>query len=164
MSDMVTGIFKTTYQASDAIERLHAAGISRHDVSVLTSDSNREGAFAVKTGSKMGDGAAIGAGVGGATLAVIAGLTAVGAIATGGLGVLAAGPIVAALAGAGAGAAAGGLVGGLIGWGIPEHEAKFYEGKIKEGGVLVGVKAAGDLRATAQQIFKECGAETVSRA
>ena len=77
---------------------------------------------------------------------------------------VAAGPIVAALAGAGVGGAAGGFVGGLIGLGVPEHEAKYYEGVIKKGGVLVGVRADGDRRTLAKNILKENGAETISHA
>lgn len=164
MSHMLTGVFNEAFKATQAIERLHAAGFPQNDISVLTSESTSDHAFAVRSGSKVGEGAAIGAGFGGAVTAIVAGLTAIGVVASGGLGLVAAGPIVAALAGAGAGAAAGGIVGGLIGLGIPEHEAKYYEGVIQKGGVLVGVKAEGDRRTVAKDILKECGAETISRA
>jgi hypothetical protein len=164
MSNMITGVFNESFKATQAIDRLHAAGFTTDEISVLTSESTSDHAFAVKTGSKVGEGAAIGAGLGGAALAIAAGLTAVGVVASGGLGLVAAGPIVAALAGAGAGGAAGGFIGGLIGLGVPEHEAKYYEGIISKGGVLVGVKADSDRRAVAKTIFKECGAETISRA
>jgi hypothetical protein len=164
MATMLTGVFNEAYKATQAIDRLHAAGFANDDISVLTSESTSDHAFAVKTGSKVGEGAAIGGALGGAVTAVLAGLTTVGVVLSGGLGMVAAGPIVAALAGAGAGAAAGGVVGGLIGLGIPEHEAKYYEGVIKAGGVLVGVKADGDRRTVAKNIFTECGAETISRA
>ena len=135
MANIVTGIFHKSYDATRAVDDLHAAGFMTDDISVLTSESTSEHAFAVKTGSKVGEGAAIGAGVGGAIAALVVGLTAVGVVASGGLGLVAAGPIVAALAGAGAGAAAGGLVGGLVGLGIPEHEAKYYDGAIQKGGI-----------------------------
>jgi len=164
MSSLVTGVFNDMSKANIATDRLSVAGFSSSDISLLTSESTNSNAFAVRTGSKIGEGAAIGAGVTGGVVALVAGLTAVGVVASGGLGLLAAGPIVAALAGAGAGAAAGGLIGGLIGLGIPEHEAKFYEGVIEKGGVLVGVKAEGDRRDVAKEILKECGAETISRA
>ena len=131
-----------------------------HSASRTDSDTS----FAVRTSSKVGEGAAIGAGLGGAAVALIAGLGAVGVVASGGLGLVAVGPIVAALAGAGAGAAAGGLVGGLVGLGIPEHEAKYYDGAIQKGGVLVGVRADGERRDLARSIMKDCGAETISRA
>lgn len=164
MATMITGVFNEMHRASRAVDRLHAAGFRTDEISILTSESTSNNAFAVTTKSKVGEGAAIGAGVGGAIIAVVAGLTAVGVVASGGIGLVAAGPIVAALAGAGAGAAAGGVLGGLIGLGIPEHEAKFYQGVIDKGGVLVGVKAEGDRRDMARQIFKECEAETISRA
>jgi hypothetical protein len=164
MSDLITGVFNDSSKATQAIDRLHAAGFATSDISIIASESTSDHAFAVKTGSKVGEGAAIGAGLGGGVIALLAGLTAVGVVASGGIGLIAAGPLVAALAGAGAGAAAGGLVGGLVGLGIPEHEAKYYDGVIEKGGVLVGVKAEGDRRAIAKTIFKECGAETVSRA
>lgn len=164
MANLVTGVFNESYKATDAINALQAAGFPAADISILTSESTSDHAFAVHTGSKVGEGAAIGAAAGGAITALVAGLTAVGVVASGGLGLLAAGPIVAALAGAGAGAAAGGAVGGLIGLGIPEHEAKFYEGVITKGGVLVGVKAEGERREEAKTVLKNAGAETISRA
>ena len=164
MASLVTAIFREASQASYAIERLHSAGFLDSEISVLTSESTHRHAFAVQTGSKVGEGVAVGASLGGAAIGILAGLTAVGVVASGGLGLLATGPIVAALAGIGAGATAGGLVGGLIGLGLPEHEAKYYEGEIQKGGVLVGVKAEGDRRTTAQKIFEDCQAETISRA
>lgn len=164
MAHLVTGVYENSAAAHTAVSRLEAAGFPSGDISILTSESTGRKAFAVNTGSKVGEGAAIGAGVGGAILALAAGLSAVGVVASGGLGLLAAGPIVAALAGAGAGAAAGGLVGGLIGLGVPEHEAKYYEDVISKGGVLVGVKAEGDRRAVARTVLEETGAKTISRA
>lgn len=164
MSNMITAVFNEMSQANHAIDRLHAAGFTDAEISVLTSDSTDRQAFAVQTHSKATEGAAIGAGVGGTVAAIIAGLTAVGVVASGGLGLLAVGPLVAALAGLGAGAAAGGLVGALVGLGIPEHEAKFYEGEIAKGGVLLGVHAEGERRGIAKEVFKDCGGETISRA
>ncbi|MFO0832312.1 MAG: hypothetical protein U0637_10805 [Phycisphaerales bacterium] len=164
MAHLVTGVFETPGAADAAVSRLQQGGFLSSDISILASESTGQKSFAVQTGSKVGEGAAIGAGVGGAILAIAAGLTAVGVVASGGLGLVAAGPIIAALAGAGAGAAAGGLVGGLIGLGIPEHEAKYYEGIIAKGGVLVGVRAEGDRRAEARRILEESGAQKVSRA
>lgn len=164
MANLVTAVFNDMGQATHCLERLQQAGFQNDEISVLTSKSTSSDSFGVKSGTKGAEGAALGAGIGGTVTAILAGLTAVGAIATGGLGLLASGPIVAALAGAGAGAAAGGLVGGLIGLGIPEHEAKYYEGVIAKGGVLVGVKADGERRERAKTIFKECDAESISRA
>ena len=81
-----------------------------------------------------------------------------------GVGIVAAGPIFAALAGAGAGAAIGGLTGGLIGLGMPEHEAKFYEGEVKEGGILLAVHAEdADGATVAKKIIDACGAVNVQK-
>lgn len=164
MAQLVTGVFNNSTDAQRALDALATAGFTSSEVSVLTSESTSDNAFAVRTGSKVGEGAAVGAGLGGAAMALIVGLSAVGIVASGGLGLVAAGPIVAALAGAGAGAAAGGLVGGLIGLGIPEHEAKYYDGVISKGGVLIGVKSEGERRDRAKQILKDNGAESISRA
>lgn len=164
MAHLVTGIFPTTAAAENAVSRLEAAGFPSGDISILTSKSTGIKSFGIQTGSKVGEGAAIGAGVGGALAALAVGLSAVGVVASGGLGLVAAGPIVAALAGAGAGAAAGGLVGGLIGLGVPEHEAKYYEGALAKGGVMVGVRAEGDRRSDAKKILDEAGADKISRA
>ena len=163
MSTVVTGIFPNVSAASTAVEHLNAAGFSGSEISVLTSEATGD-SFSVKTRSKVGEGAAIGAGVGSALAALAAGLTAVGVVGSAGLGVVAAGPLVAALAGAGAGGAVGGIAGALIGLGIPEHEAKFYEGALRKGGILIGVKAEGERRDQVKKIFNECGAETISRA
>jgi hypothetical protein len=96
-------------------------------------------------GSKAAQGAGIGGAVGGTLGAIAAAIAAVGtSIAIPGLGLVVAGPVAAALAGAGAGAATGGLVGALIGWGIPEERVKRYESGIKNGGILMGVKARSD--------------------
>ncbi len=165
MTTTITGVFPNSFNAATAIDALHAAGFGTDDISILASDSTSEHAFAVKTGSKIGEGAAIGAGVGGALAALVVGLSAVGVVASGGIGLVAAGPLVAALAGAGAGATAGGLVGALVGLGIPEHEAKYYDGVVKRGGVLIGVQAEDDEhKDVARNILKQHGAETISHA
>jgi len=160
---MITAVFESPSDATLAINRLHEAGFAHSEINVLTSDKvGREG-FGIEKGNKAAEGAAIGGGVGGAVVAIIAGLTAVGAIASGGLGLLASGPIIAALAGAGAGAAAGGLLGGLVGMGIPEHQAKLYEDRLKNGGTLVGVKAEGERAKRATEIFELYQPNSVTR-
>jgi uncharacterized membrane protein len=82
-------------------------------------------------------------------------------LAVPGLGLVAAGPIVATLAGLGAGAAAGGLTGALLGLGLPEHEAKFYNEQIEQGGILVGVYTHDDRAAQARKTLEASGAEKV---
>src|SRR5687768_7549477 len=115
MTRYVTAAFHDRLAASDAFNRLVAAGWAPNEISVLLSDQSAGTHFGVKEKTKAPEGAATGAAIGGTLGAVIAGLAAVGSIVIPGLGLLAAGPIVAALAGAGAGGATGGLLGGLLG-------------------------------------------------
>lgn len=134
----IVAIFDTHADAQIAIDRLMAAGIDGSQVTLLSSETTARDAFGFKPKSHVGEGAAIGAGMGGGLAALVAGFVAAGAIATGG-GLLIAGPLVAALAGAGAGAAGGGLIGAAVGLGIPETEVKHYEDVIKDGGVMIAV-------------------------
>jgi hypothetical protein len=91
-------------------------------------------------------------------------LAGIGALAIPGLGpFIAAGPIMAALSGAAAGAALGGIAGALIGLGIPEYEAKRYEGKIREGHVLISVHTDDRTeRSRAKEILERAGAQDVA--
>lgn len=160
---VITGVFNSRFAAETAVNRLVAGGFANRDISILMSDATRGKEFNVETKSKMAQGAAIGGTTGGALGAIGAGLAAVGALAIPGVGILAAGWIVAALAGAAAGGAAGGLVGGLIGLGVPEHEATLYADQIKAGSILVGVQTENNEQAeSARTILKEAAAETVT--
>jgi len=163
MSKLITGVFTSRSRAEQAVDELMREGFASEDVSLLMSESTRGREFAVKTSTKAPEGAATGATIGGVLGAVAAGLAAVGTIAVPGLALVAAGPVVAALAGLGAGAAAGGLTGGLIGLGIPEHEAKFYAKEIEKGGILVGVYAHKDRVEAARDILNAAGADKVTR-
>ena len=91
-------------------------------------------------------------------------LLGIGALAIPGLGpFIAAGPIMAALAGAGVGGAVGGLTGALIGMGIPEYEAKRYEGRVKDGGILLSVHSDSTAwTKRAKEILKRTGAQDIS--
>ncbi len=164
MSNLVTAIFNSRSQAEMAVDELLKAGFSRDDVSLLMSESTRGREFAVKKTTKVPEAAAAGMTVGGVIGAVAAGLAAVGTLVIPGLSLVAAGPLVAALAGLGAGAAAGGLTGALIGLGIPEHEAKFYDQEIAKGGILVGVYAHSDRAKQAKEILEAAGADKVGKA
>ncbi|MFI4915750.1 MAG: hypothetical protein ACIAS6_04495 [Phycisphaerales bacterium JB060] len=162
MSATVTGLFNTPAEAAGAVHTLEARGIPEHEISIMAGENFKKEAFAVDSHSKLPEGVAIGAGAGGAVVALAAGLTTV---ATGGAGLLVAGPVVAALAGAGAGAATGGVIGGAIGAAVPEHEIKHYEDAVKQGSVLVGVHCEdGDHKTVAKQTFKDCDAEKISHA
>jgi len=161
----VFGIFKTTVQAENAAEMLTSAGFSEDDISVLVPDNQspqRELAHEKNTKAPEGTtGGALAGGALGGTLGLLAGL---GALAIPGVGpLIAAGPIVGALAGAGAGGAVGSLVGALVGMGIPEYEAKRYEGHVKNGGVLLSVHCdSSDEVKSAKQVLEHTGAQDIA--
>jgi hypothetical protein len=160
MSHQVLAVFKNPQAAGMAAERLMTAGITEPQISVL-GDEPAIARVGIEAKTKAPEGAATGGAVGGIIGAIAAGAAAVGSITIPGVGILA-GPLVAALAGAGAGAAAGGAVGGLIGLGIPEHEAKAYHDRIREGGILLGVEIPGDDTGPVKKILKDAGGEGVS--
>src|SRR5207247_2963068 len=127
-------------QAARIVDNLKMAGFSNQDISVLFPDKTGTKDFAHQKQTKAPEGAVAGAGTGGVLGGAVGWLAGIGALAIPGLGpFIGAGPIVAALAGAGAGGAVGGVVGALVGLGIPEYEAKRYEGRIKSGGMLLSV-------------------------
>jgi hypothetical protein len=137
----VFGIYKTLSAAENAVDALiTSAGFSNQDVSVLAEDNETTRQFAHEKNTKAPEGATAGAVAGGAIGGTLGLLAGIGSLAIPGVGpLIAAGPIVGLLAGAGAGGAVGTLVGALAGMGIPEYEAKRYEGYVKSGGVLVSV-------------------------
>jgi len=143
-----------------------ATGFAQQDISVLLPDNQSSKEFAHEKNTKAPEGTAAGVtagGVVGGTLGLLAGI---GALAIPGVGpIIAAGPIMGALAGLGVGGAVGGLVGALVGMGIPEYEAKRYEGRIKDGGVLLSVHCDTSAEIdSAKEILKHSGAEDISSA
>ncbi len=163
MAEWVTGMFLTRASAERAVADLQALGYAQDEISVLMSDQTRARQFAVDTAVKATEGAGIGAGIGGALGALVALLTAGGAIvATGGAAVpLVAGPLAAALAGAGVGGLGGGLAGGLIGAGISEERARAYEATLYTGGILLAVRADNSNIARVRQVLESDGAVNV---
>src|SRR6202158_1842988 len=151
-------------QVERIANQLKAAGFSGNDISVLFPDKAGTRDFAHEQHTKAPEGAAAGAGTGGVLGGGLGWLVGIGALAIPGVGpFIAAGPIMAALAGAAVGAAAGGLTGALVGLGIPEYEAKRYEGKIREGNILISVHTDnGNEVNRAKEIFKREGAEDIS--
>src|SRR5688500_10843680 len=136
------GIYPSETALENGISALQSAGYRNEDISVLFPENEGTKDFAHRKGTKAPEGAASGAGTGAVAGGVLGWLAGIGAIAIPGVGpFIAAGPIMAALAGAGVGGAVGGLTGALVGAGIPEYEAKRYEGKIKEGNVRISVHA-----------------------
>ncbi|WP_340678295.1 hypothetical protein [Paraglaciecola sp.] len=164
MSKVITGLFENSSNASVAIYNLEKIGIRESDIHVVANDLHSKDDFAIDEGTKAAEGGIIGAASTGVLAAVVAGFTAVGAVATAGTGLLVAGPLVAALAAGGAGAAAGGTIGAVIGAFIPEHELKYYQDAIEKGSVLVGVKYNSDNKDNIKKALENAGAEKVSTA
>jgi hypothetical protein len=136
----VFGIYSTPTAAELGVDALVAAGFLNQDVSVLMTDAYTTKEFAHEKNTKAPEGTTVGVTTGGLIGGTLGLLAGIGALAIPGIGpLIAAGPIMAALAGLGAGAAAGGVVGALVGMGIPEYEAVRYEGRVKNGGVLLSV-------------------------
>jgi hypothetical protein len=158
------GIYKNRATAETAVDRLLAEGFSNQDVSVLMSDNSGSKDFATEKNTKAPEGTTTGVGVGGAVGGTLGLLAGIGALAIPGVGpLIAAGPIMAGLAGLGIGGAVGGLVGALVGMGIPEYEAKRYEGRIKDGGILLSVHCnTSEEISKAKDILKETGAEDIA--
>src|ERR1700690_749378 len=137
MEKAVFGIAKTESQAIRIADQLKAAGFSENDISVLFPDKTGTRDFAHEQHTKAPEGAATGAGGGALLGGALGWLVGIGSLAIPGLGpFIAAGPILAALAGVGVGGAVGGFTGALVGLGVPEYEAKRYEGLVKKGGIL----------------------------
>jgi hypothetical protein len=162
----VYGIYSTRDMAESAVDRLIANGFRSEDISVLLQDNVGTKDFAHDKQTKAPEGTTTGVvtgGVIGGTLGLLAGI---GALAIPGVGpFIAAGPIMGTLAGIGSGGVVGGIVGALIGMGIPEYEAKRYEGRIKAGGILLSVHCDNsDWVGKAKDILKQTGAEDVSSA
>jgi hypothetical protein len=164
MTKAVFCIAKSTGQAERIVGNLKAAGFSTNDISVLFPDKTTTKDFAYEKHTKAPEGAAMGGVVGMGAGAVLGWLAGIGTLAIPGVGpFIAAGPIMAALSGAAVGGATGGLSGALIGFGIPEYEAKRYEGKIKGGSALISVHAANSRAIDqAKEIFEQANAEDIS--
>jgi len=163
MKKAVLGLATTTLQAELIVSALRDAGFQGDDISVLFPDQGGTRDFAHEQHTKAPEGAVAGVGAGSAVGGTLGLLAGIGAIAIPGLGpFIAAGPIMAALSGAAAGAAVGGIGGALIGMGIPEIEAKQYEGKVKGGNILISVHVENsDQRARAKYILESRSATNV---
>lgn len=160
----VFGIYSTVGTAEAAVDHLIARGFTNSAISVLLPDDESTRAFAHEKNTKAPEGTTTGVttgGVVGGTLGLLAGI---GALAIPGVGpLIAAGPIMATLAGVGVGGAVGGIVGALVGMGIPEYEAKRYEGAVKGGGTLLSVHCdTSDQIDAAKAALKETGAHDIA--
>jgi hypothetical protein len=160
----VIGLLSNYEQAERTVDALSKARFTNNDISVLFPDKEGTRDFAHEKNTKAPEGAVVGGGAGatiGGTIGLLAGI---GALAIPGVGpFIAAGPIMAALSGAAAGAAVGGLAGALVGLGIPEIEAKQYEGKVKAGKILVSVHVENSQeRDRAKKVLESMRAEDIS--
>jgi len=165
-SKTVIGLVPTLAQAEEAVAELQSAGFASNDISVLLPDKQGTRDFAHEKHTKAPEGAVAGTTAGGAIGGTLGLLAGIGAIAIPGLGpFIAAGPIMAALSGAAAGATVGGVTGALIGLGIPELEAKQYEGKVRGGNILLSIHAEdAEERSRAKRILEARGATDISTA
>lgn len=164
MAKAVFGIVNSEAQARDIVDKLKLMGFSPEDISVLFADRSGTRDFAYEQHTKAPEGATAGGLVGAGAGGVLGWLAGIGTLSIPGVGpFLAAGPIMAALAGAGIGATTGGLVGAMIGMGIPEFEAKRYEGKLRGGSILVSVHTEdAKERARAKDVLGLAGAEDIA--
>jgi hypothetical protein len=160
----VFGIYATRAQVEQAVDRLRMAGFRPTDISVLFPENVGTKEFAHEKHTKAPEGATAGAASGAVIGGTLGWLVGIGALAIPGLGpFIAAGPIVAALSGVGVGAAVGGIAGALVGMGIPEYEAKRYEGLIKSGGILLSVHSDDHEWTTrAKETLEQTGADDIS--
>ncbi len=160
----VFGIYKSRISTENAVDRLKMSGFRSSDISVLMPDKESSRDFAHEKSTKAPEGATAGASTGvvlGGTLGWLAGM---GALAIPGVGPLvAAGPIMAAVAGAGVGGTLGGISGALIGFGIPEYEAKRFEGHVKDGGILLSIHCdTDDAIKEAKSLLETTGAQDIA--
>jgi hypothetical protein len=164
MKKAIIGIVESVSAAEMVLNRLKAEGIAPSEISVLMPDKSGTRDFAHEHHTKAPEGAVAGVGAGGVLGGTLGLLAGIGALAIPGLGpLIAAGPLMATLSGAAAGAAVGGLTGALVGMGIPEIEAKHYEGKVRGGNVLIAVHTElAEAQKIAERALKDAGAKDVS--
>ena len=162
----VYGIYKTRLDVEHAVDTLRDQGFRAADISVLFPENQGSKDFAVEKNTKAPEGAATGASSGVVVGGALGWLAGIGLLAIPGVGpFIAAGPIMALLAGAGVGGAIGTIVGALVGMGIPEYEAHRYEGRIKDGGILLSVHCdSSDWVTRAKGLLKDTGAEDIASA
>ena len=158
------GIYRNQMALEHGVEALRNANYRPEDISVMFPENVGSKDFAHEKGTKAPEGASTGAGTGAVVGGVLGWLVGLGSLAIPGVGpFIAAGPIMAALAGAGVGGAVGGLTGALVGMGIPEYEAKRYEGRVTKGGYLISVHCDdSEWTSKAKRILEQTGAQDVS--
>jgi hypothetical protein len=162
----VFGIYPTVAAAEAAVDALRSAGFRTEDISALLPDNQGTKDFAHEKGTKAPEGAVTGAGTGLVLGGALGWLAGIGSLAIPGVGpLIAAGPILATLTGIGVGGVIGGIAGGLVGMGIPEYEAKRYEGRVRSGQILLSVHCDNSQWVKrAKDLLETTGAEDISSA
>ena len=162
----VYGLYRDRRGIDEAVEALKQSGFRNTDISVLFPDNQGSKDFAHEKNTKAPEGAAVGGGSGALIGGALGWLAGIGLLAIPGVGpFIAAGPIMGLLAGVGVGGSVGSIVGALIGMGMPEYEAKRYEGRIREGGILFSVHCDSAKWITrAQELLHQTGAEHIASA
>jgi hypothetical protein len=160
----VFGIYPNRASVENAVDTLKDAGFRNTDISVLFPENEGNKEFAHEKNTKAPEGATTGAVSGGVIGGTLGWLAGIGALAIPGIGpFIAAGPLMGLLAGVGVGGTVGGLTGALVGAGIPEYEAKRYEGQIREGGILLSVHSDNsEWTSKAKRILEQTGARDIS--
>src|SRR3954452_22220602 len=160
----VFGLYPSITSVEIGVDELKSAGFRNTDISVLFPESAGTRDFAHEKGTEAPEGATTGAGTGVILGSALGWLVGIGALAIPGVGpFIAAGPVMTALAGAGVAGTVGGITGALIGLGIPEYEAKRYEGQLKDGGILLSVHSdTSDATKRAKEILKRTGAQDIA--
>ena len=161
---VVLGIYKNTSAAAAGVDVFRLNGFRPEDISALLPYGDNTKEFAHEKSTKAPEGATTGGMTGVALGGTLGWLAGIGSLAIPGLGALvAAGPIMGLLAGAGVGGTVGALSGALVGLGFPEYEAKRYEGKVKDGGVLFSVHCDNsEWKDKAMKTFNDTGAIDIS--
>ena len=156
---VMVGLFRNRPDVEEALQALDELGYVPDDISVAMTDESRSRNFSISEGTMAAESAAGGGLIGGLAGALIGGLLGAGVIASGGLALVTAGPLLGTLAGFGAGSALGGVLGALAGLGVPEHEIELFHSHLKSGNFLLAVRAAGPESADAvRTIFESAGA------
>jgi hypothetical protein len=160
----VFGIYPSRRSLEDAVSVLKSEGFRNTDISVLTPENVGNKDLKTEKNTKAPEGTVAGAGAGAVVGGTLGWLAGIGALAIPGAGpFIAAGPIVGLLGGLGAGGTLGGIAGGLIGLGIPEYEARRYEGRVKSGGTLLSIHCDNsEWVKRAKDVLERTGAEDIS--
>lgn len=163
-NEAVFGIYTSRSGVDSAVKALRDAGFLNSDISILLPEALGTSKLSTEKATKAPEGATTGGGTGLVLGGALGWLAGIGALAIPGVGpLIAAGPIVAALAGAGVGSVVGGVTGALVGMGIPEYEAKKYQGRVAQGNILLSVHCdTSEERDRAKDILRQSGAEDVA--